>query len=148
MNITVQYCIITGIMIGLIFIFADSAVSKSENEPMLTVLVWLKYKIKNQKLSPKQAYKYSYIFFNHFYSGKMINELFVKSDTDLEYILRMYSLHFVLDNETSIDNYNDLIDKLIEYLEECCASLLRNEHAFNCKKCLEVTKKYKGIFNK
>lgn len=46
MNITVQYCIITGITIGLIFIFADFAVSKSENEPMLTVLVWLKYKIK------------------------------------------------------------------------------------------------------
>lgn len=119
------------------------------DEPYLVTLLWLRHKIKNQQLNAKQAYKYNYLFFNHFYSGHMIDEHFIRSDADLDYVLHMYSLYFVLDDETIIDNYDDLIDKLIKYLEECCdSSLLCYEHVFDCQKCLEVAKKYKGIFNK
>lgn len=130
-------------------ILVDLIMSRVENEPYLVTLLWLRHKIKNQQLSEKQAHKYDYIFFSDFYSGHMIDEYFIRSDADLDYVLHMYSLYFVLDDETIIDNYDDLIDKLIKYLEECCdSSLLCYEHVFDCQKCLEVAKKYKGIFNK
>lgn len=132
----------------LIVIMIDLIVSVDENGPLGVTFFWLRHKIKNQQLNVKQAYKYNYIFFNHFDSEHMIYAYFIRSDADLDYVLHMYSLYFVLDNETIIDNYDDLIDKLIKYLEACCDSLLCDEYVFDCQKCLEVAKKYKGIFNK
>ena len=140
------------IAISVIFIMpsilVDLIMSRVKNEPYLVTLLWLRPKIKNQQLNAKQAYKYDYLFFNHFDSGDMIDEYFIRSDADLDYVLHMYSLYFVLDDETVIDDYNDLIDKLIKYLEACCDSLLCDEYVFDCQKCLEVAKKYKGLFNK
>ena len=132
----------------LIVIMIDLIVSVGENEPLGVTFFWLRHKIKNQQLSAKQAYKYDYLFFNHFYLGHMIDNFFIKNDADLDYVLHMYSLYFVLDNETVIDDYNNLIDKLIKYLEACCDSFLCDEYVFDCQKYLEVAKKYKGFFNK